>query len=220
MTLTLGHGQTRNVAQYPLHNMTYAPAKFEAAMSNGLGGNAFTRNIWFDLDQGQGHMKHCPLHHVTYVPAKFEVATANGKGDALPWKYIIWPWPQGQGHTKCSPVPSTLCDLCNSEMWCCYIPWLRRRCIYKKIHYLTLTLGSRSHKMLPMTLDIMWPMRQQSLILLHPKVKHLHQWGFRRIYLSTNPSPHDPQNLLLAQANRPMKTPGRIFSIIPSCQSD
>ena len=46
--------------------MTYAPAKFEAAMSNSLGGNAFTRNIWFDLDL------------VTYVTAKFEVATANG----------------------------------------------------------------------------------------------------------------------------------------------
>ena len=51
--------------------MIYAIAKFEAAMSKGLGGN-----IWFDLDQG--HMKHCPLHHVTYVPAKFEVAMANG----------------------------------------------------------------------------------------------------------------------------------------------
>ena len=58
----------------------------------------------------------------------------------------------------------------------------------------------------------------------HHRVKlmtlHLHQRRFRRIYLSTNPSPHDPQNLLLAQTNRPMKTPGRIFSIIPSCQSD
>ena len=49
---------------------------------------------------------------------------------------------------------------------------------------------------------------------------HLRQRRFRRIYLSTNPSPHDPQNLLLAQTNRPMKTPGRIFSIISSCQSD
>ena len=39
------------------------------------------------------------------------------------------------------------------------------------MHYLTLTLGSRSHKMLPSTLDIMWPMRQQSLIFLHPMVK-------------------------------------------------
>ena len=78
LTLTLGHGQTRNVAQYPLHNMTYAPAKFEAAMSNGLGGAAFTRNIWFYIYQGQGRMKHCPLNHVTYGPAKFDVAMANG----------------------------------------------------------------------------------------------------------------------------------------------
>ena len=50
LTLTLGQGQTRNIAQYPLHHMTYAPAKFEAAMSNGLEGNAFTRNIWFDFN--------------------------------------------------------------------------------------------------------------------------------------------------------------------------
>ena len=76
LTMTLGHGQTRNVAQYSLHHVTYALAKFEAAISNGLGGNAFTSNILFDLDQG--HMKHCPLHHVTYVPAKFEVVSANG----------------------------------------------------------------------------------------------------------------------------------------------
>ena len=34
LTLTLGQGQTLNVADYPLHHMTYAPAKFEAAMSN------------------------------------------------------------------------------------------------------------------------------------------------------------------------------------------
>ena len=60
------------------------------------------------------------------------------------------------------------CDLCNSKIWCCYIPWLRR-CIYKKIHYLTLTF--RSQEMLPSTLNIMWPMHQQSLLLLFPMVK-------------------------------------------------
>ena len=38
-----GQGKTRNVAYYP--HMTYEPAKFEDAMSNSLGGNAFTRNI-------------------------------------------------------------------------------------------------------------------------------------------------------------------------------
>ena len=69
LTLTLDQGQTRIVAQYPLHHMTYAPAKFKAAMLNVLGGNAFTGNSSFEF--GQGHMKHCPLHHVTYVPAKF-----------------------------------------------------------------------------------------------------------------------------------------------------
>ena len=31
---------------------------------------------------------------------------------------------------------------------------VKERCIYQKIHYLTLTLGSRSCKMLPSTLDI------------------------------------------------------------------
>ena len=45
LTLMLGQGQTRNVAQYPLHHMTYAPAMFEVAMSNGLGGYIFIRNI-------------------------------------------------------------------------------------------------------------------------------------------------------------------------------
>ena len=71
-------------------------------------------------------------------------------------------------------LPSTPCDLCNEKVWICY----GRRCIYKKIHYLTLTprsrgRGSRSHKMLASTLDIMWPtcMHQQSLMLLRPMVK-------------------------------------------------
>ena len=89
-------------------------------------------------------------------------------------KYLIWSWPQGQGgqgHMKCCSVLSTSCDLCTGKVWCCYFPWLSRRCIYKKIHYLTLTLGSRSHEMLPSTLDIMWPMHQQSLMLLHPTFK-------------------------------------------------
>ena len=130
--------------------------------------------FYLTLTQGLGHMKHCPLHYVPYVPAKFDIATANGEGDAYTRKQVIWPWPQGhggQGHMKYCSVPSTSCDLCTSKFWCCYIPWSRRRCIYKKIHYLTLTLGSRSHEILPITLDIMWPMHQQSLMLLHPTVK-------------------------------------------------
>ena len=41
MTLTC----TQNVAQYPLHHVTYSATKFGVAMSNGLGGDIFTRNV-------------------------------------------------------------------------------------------------------------------------------------------------------------------------------
>ena len=34
---------TQDVAQYPLHHVTYSGAKIEVATSNGLGGDAFTR---------------------------------------------------------------------------------------------------------------------------------------------------------------------------------
>ena len=53
----------------------------EVATSNGLGGDAFTRNTLFDH-----HTKRfwCSLHRVTNAPAKFKVATSNGlEGDAL-----------------------------------------------------------------------------------------------------------------------------------------
>ena len=41
----LGVKVTRNVAQYPLHHMTYAAVKFEVARPNSLGGDTITRNI-------------------------------------------------------------------------------------------------------------------------------------------------------------------------------
>ena len=36
---------TRNVTQYPLHNVIYASTKFEVATSNGLGDGTITRNV-------------------------------------------------------------------------------------------------------------------------------------------------------------------------------
>ena len=42
--LDLGVKVTRNVAQYPLHHVTYLGTKFKVAMSNGLG-DASTRNV-------------------------------------------------------------------------------------------------------------------------------------------------------------------------------
>ena len=36
---------TLNVAQCPLHHVTYAPTEFEITMSKALGGEAFTRKF-------------------------------------------------------------------------------------------------------------------------------------------------------------------------------
>ena len=132
--------------------MTYANANFEVAMSYSLGEDAFTRKYfiwpWAMVKQ---HVAQNPLHHVTYALAKFAVATSNRLGDnAFTWKYIIWPWVQG--HMKCCPVPSTSWDLYTCKVWKCYVEGLRRRCIYKEIHYLT--FGSRSKEMLLSTLEL------------------------------------------------------------------
>ena len=51
--LDLGVKVTLNVAQYPLHHVTYSPTKFEVATSNGLGGDTFTRNVRDGRTDGQ-----------------------------------------------------------------------------------------------------------------------------------------------------------------------
>ena len=43
--LDLGANVTRNVAQYPLHHVTYEPTEFEVITSKDLGGEAFTRKF-------------------------------------------------------------------------------------------------------------------------------------------------------------------------------
>ena len=166
--LDLGVKVTQNVAQYPRLHVTYAPAKFDITTSHGWGEDACTRKyIKWPWPSGQGHTKCCPvpyascdlctyrvwsyyvksfrrrickkiqsltltlkvkvtqnvaqypLHHVTYPATKFEVAMSNRLGgDTFTRNYIIWS--------------------------------------------LTLTLGSRSHKMLPSTLNTMWPIQLQS----------------------------------------------------------
>ena len=45
--LDLGVKVTQNVAQYPLHHVTYTATKFEVATSNRLGGETFTRKYNF-----------------------------------------------------------------------------------------------------------------------------------------------------------------------------
>ena len=72
---------TLNVAQCPLHHVTYAPTEFEATTSKALGGEAFTRNSLFDLDlwvKVTQNVAQYPLHYVTFSATKFEVATSKG----------------------------------------------------------------------------------------------------------------------------------------------
>ena len=45
LTLTFGSKVTQNVAQCPLHHVTYAPTEFEVTTSKALGGEAFTRKF-------------------------------------------------------------------------------------------------------------------------------------------------------------------------------
>ena len=64
--------------------MTYSPVKFEVDMSNGLGGDAFTKNTLYDLDlvvKVTQNVVQCPPNHMTYAPAKFEVVTTNSLGE-------------------------------------------------------------------------------------------------------------------------------------------
>ena len=59
--------------------------------------------------------------------------------------FDLWHWPFSFGSRAqkmfCSTnIPPTSCDLCNCKVWSCYVQ-RSRRCIYKKIHYLTFALG-------------------------------------------------------------------------------
>ena len=118
--------------------MTYAPAKFEVDMSNGLGGNPLLEI--FDLT---------PRSHEAMPSTSCALRTCKVWNCYSQWlrrciykkiHYLTLPQGQGgQGHTKRCPIPLTSCDLCTSNVWCRFIPRLRRICIYKKIYYLTLT---------------------------------------------------------------------------------
>ena len=64
--------------------MTFAPAKFEIAMSNSLGEDAFTRKYIITLNVTQR-----PLHQVTYASTEFEVTMSKALGEAFTRKLNI-----------------------------------------------------------------------------------------------------------------------------------
>ena len=75
LTFDFGVKVARNIIQYPLHHVTYAPAKHELPTSNRLGGDALNvkkeHDLRFDLGLGfkvTRNVAQYPLHYVTYAP--------------------------------------------------------------------------------------------------------------------------------------------------------
>ena len=90
--LDIGVKVTRDVAQYLLHHVTYAPTNFEVAMSIKVEEEMhLQQNTVFDLDSKvTQNIAQYSIHHVTYATAKFEFATSNILGgDAFTRKYSI-----------------------------------------------------------------------------------------------------------------------------------
>ena len=146
--------------------MTFAPAKFETAISNSLGEDAFTRKyiIW-SWPSGKGHTKCCPVPSTscdlcTYRVWSYYIKSFRRRRIYKKIQYLIFDLDLGVKVTQDVAqyplhhvtYPATKFEVARSNrlggatFTRNYIIWL-----------LTLTLRSRSHKMLPSTLNIMWP---------------------------------------------------------------
>ena len=155
--------------------MTFAPAKFEGATSNSLGEDAFTRKyiIW-PWPSGQGHTKCCPVPSTscdlcTYRVWSYYIKSFRRRSIYKKIQYLTFDLDLGvkviqnvaqypQHHVTYS---ATKFEVATSNS-------LGGDAFTRKFNIwpLTLTLGSRSRKMLPSTLYIMWPIQLQSLTLL------------------------------------------------------
>ena len=73
---------TRNVAQYLLHNVTYAHVKLCPMVKEDM---HLQENTLYDLDlvvvKVTQNVVQYPSNHMTYAPAKFEVASFNSLGE-------------------------------------------------------------------------------------------------------------------------------------------
>ena len=136
---------TRNVAQCPLHHVINPRTKFEVTTSKNFRRRTIYKKIQY-LTLTQGHTKCCLVPSTSCDIFSYKAWSCYNKRFRRRCIYkkiqylTFWPW--GQCNTKHCPIPSTSCDLFSYKVWSCYVlPF--RRYIYKKIHYLTLTLGSR-----------------------------------------------------------------------------
>ena len=143
----------------PLHHVAYSATKFEVATSNRLGGDIFTRKyiIWpLTLGSRSHEIAQYPLHHVTYSATKFKDARSNGlDGDTLTRNLTdgktdpkvkvtrnVAHYPLHHVYYSATKIEVAIGNCLGGDAFTRkYIIWL-----------LTLTMGSRSHKMLPSTL--------------------------------------------------------------------
>ena len=82
--LYLGVKVTQNVAQYLLHNVTYAPVSLKLICPMVKEEMHLQENTLYDLDlivKVTQNVVQCPPNHMTYAPAKFEVVTSNSLGE-------------------------------------------------------------------------------------------------------------------------------------------
>ena len=68
--LDLGVNVARNVTQYPLHHVIYAPTKFEVATSKGLGEDTIARNVTDGRTEGRRTAFGTKLIYHTFLTRK------------------------------------------------------------------------------------------------------------------------------------------------------
>ena len=150
------YNKYRNVVQCPLRHVTYASTQFEVTMSKGLGGDAFTR---------KKIQKCCPVSSTScdlciytvwsYYVKRFRRRCIYKKIQYLKWKYIIWNVAQYHLHHatySCVWVTKFEVAISNGSGGDTFT---RKYIIWP----MTLTMGSRSHEMLPSIIYIMWPIQ-------------------------------------------------------------
>ena len=73
---------------------------------------------------------------------------------------------RGKCHMNCCPVPSISYDLCTCKCWSCVVQRFSRRCIYKKMHYLTFDLGRMKCCLVPYASCDIWTCKVWSYYVL------------------------------------------------------
>ena len=80
LTFYLDLWVTRNVAQFPLLNVTYLATNLEVATSNGLGGGTFTRNeTEGQMDRGTTDRLWYEINLPFFLMKKVGIITVDGK---------------------------------------------------------------------------------------------------------------------------------------------